>query len=648
LAKGLVARVRGRAAVLVTVAVLAGVASPAAQAGVTWRSEAGSSAGDSGKVDPGLSRVSETPAAVIVQATPGQMDGAIAAVEAAGGQVGTLLPIVDGFAATVAGTALDQVAASPDVVAVTADRVGHFESFSYDLTTTASNFTRTSGATQAWAQGKLGDGIGVAVIDTGVSSMNDLSGRIVFSPDLSGEGTTIDSYGHGTVMAGIIGGSGADSSGRTGGAFTGVAPHATIVSVKTAGRNGAVDVSTILQAMHWVAAYKDQYNIRVLNLAWGTPSTQSPSVDPLDYAVQRLWQLGIVVVVAAGNGGPNAGTITKPGDDPVVITTGAYDDKQNSDPSDDSLSPWSSRGPTAAGAVKPDLVSPGRTLVATRSFGSYVEQNNPKALISPSYIKGSGTSEATAVTTGLVALLLQANPGLTPDQVKAVLRNTASPIPNVANTSQGAGRVQLGAALTAAANPGAASWQTLSAGGLGSIEASRGGMDVQTDCNGDGVMETIQGEIDVRCQPWDPAAWTGAAWTGAAWTGAAWTGAAWTGAAWTGAAWTGGTWTGGSWYGAAWTGAAWTGAAWTGAAWTGAAWTGVAWTGAAWTSALYDLLTMFLTAFWGDHPRWNQHVYGEVSDPPPPPPAPPASPPLPATVHSRLWLVLSNGVSWWL
>src|SRR5205814_1002362 len=108
------------------------------------------------------------------------------------------------------------------------------------------------------------------------------------------------------------------------------------------------------------------------------------------------------VVVAAGNSGPQASTILKPGDDPVVVTAGAFDDKQNNDPSDDSIPSWASRGPTAAGLAKPDVVAPGRTLIATRSFGSYVEQNNPKALISPSYIKGSGTSEATAVTSGLV------------------------------------------------------------------------------------------------------------------------------------------------------------------------------------------------------------------------------------------------------
>ena len=160
----------------------------------------------------------------------------------------------------------------------------------YDDSGTASNFARDDRKPPAHGRaGNLGQGVGVAVIDTGVSPMTDFDNRLVHGPDLSGEGTTIDSFGHGTVMAGIIAGSGADSANRSKGAYTGVAPGAHIVAVKTAGANGVVDVSTMLQAMGWVAAYKDQFNIRVLNLSWGVPSTQDPAVDPLNYAVERLW-----------------------------------------------------------------------------------------------------------------------------------------------------------------------------------------------------------------------------------------------------------------------------------------------------------------------------------------------------------------------
>ena len=600
------------AAAIIGVTVLLGLV-PVTARGVSWVRGPVLPQG----VDPVLMTLGERPVQVIVQ-VEGARDGAVRrAVRAVGGRVGVDLPIVDGFRARLEAddaVALGRVAG---VRAVTLDRRVSFEEYSYDATTTASNFVRSSGASSAWSQGNHGNGVGVAVIDTGVSPHNDFAGRLIQGPDLSGEGTYIDTYGHGTVMAGIIGGGGTDSALNLGGAYAGAAPKSWIVSVKVAGRNGAADVSTLLQAMHWVSAYKDQFNIRVLNLSWGTNSTQSPTVDPLNYAVQRLWQQGIVVVVAAGNSGPTAGTILKPADDPLAITVGAYDDKQNSDPADDSLSSWSSRGPTVAGLTKPDIVAPGRTLITTRSLGSKVEAENPKALILPTYIKGSGTSEAAALVSGLAALVVQAHPEYTPDQVKAVLKSSASPLANVAASAQGAGRVRLAAALTAA--PGAAAQQTPTATGLGTIEGARGDAHVHAPCNG--TLTEIRGEIDVRCEAWNGASWTGASWTGASWTGASWTGASWTGASWTGASWTGASWTGASWTGASWTGASWTGAswtgaswtgsAWTGASWTGSAWTGASWTGASWTGAYYDEDDLFLTAWYGASPPPWRPLPGE-------------------------------------
>ena len=599
--------------------------SPAA-AGTAWTRVAPPDADSSAAVDPGIDRRARS-VSVIVQAKSDAGAGDLRRlVTRLGGSVRSELPLVHGVAARIPGARVADLASAPSVRSITRNRFGRFVEYSYDEASTASAFAKNSGATSAWSQGNLGAGVGVAVIDTGVSPMADLAGRVVYGPDLSGEGRTVDSYGHGTVMAGIIAGSGADSATRTGGAYTGVAPKSHVVSVKVAGRNGVVDVSTILQAMHWVSAYKDQYNIRVLNLSWGTTSTQSPTVDPLNYAVQRLWQQGIVVVVAAGNSGPNAGTITKPGDDPVVLTVGAYDDKQNADPGDDVVASWSSRGPTAAGLAKPDLVAPGRYVISTRSFGSKIEADNPKALQAPSYIRGSGSSQAAAVTSGNIALLLAARPTLTPDQVKAILRGTASPIGGKTGNDQGRGRLQLAAAL-AAPVPASGVDQAPTSSGLGSLEASRGGRNVQTDCGNDGTIDLIKGEITVMCEAWNGGAWTGGAWTGGAWTGGAWTGGAWTGGAWTGGAWTDATWTGGAWTGGAWTGGAWTGGAWTGGAWTGGAWTGGAWTGGAWTgvdwaggawttgewtTGAYE--DEFLTAFWGDKTKPGKKLPGESAE----------------------------------
>ena len=520
-------------------------------------------------LDRGLSTHGTHAVKVVVSGRAGGQALVRAAVVAAGGNHLRSLPIIEGWAASVPASQLAGLAAARGVAAVTKDRAVHLTGTTWDPSLSASPYVWTSQAANDWNLGYRGAGVSVAVVDTGISNVSDLSGRIMAGPDLSGENNNaVDSYGHGTVMAGIIAGNGAASGSQP---RTGVAPEANLVSVKMAGANGASDVSTMLAGLSWVGAFREVYGIRVLSLSWGVPSTQDPAIDPINFAVERLWNSGVVVVVAAGNSGPNVGTITKPGDDPLVITVGAYDDRADMVLSNDVVPAWSSQGPTAQGRAKPDLVAPGRTLVATRAPGSTVETDNPKALVGSAYIKGSGTSEATALTAGVVALLLQAHPLWTPDQVKAALVSTALPIGGVPTTTQGSGRLQALAALQS--NPGLAVQQVPLALGTGSLQASRGAMSpVQVLCNGQ--PRTLNDEMTTWCAPWDSAIYTGSAWTGSAWTGSAWTGSA----------------------------------------WTGSAWTGSAWTGSAWTGSSYDTDEAFLSAFYGNHPKYDRHVNGEVSD----------------------------------
>ena len=311
------------------------------------------------------------------------------------------------------------------------------------------------------------------------------------------------------------------------------------------------------------------------------------------------------VVVAAGNSGPAARTIMKPGDDPLVVTVGAYDDKADANLANDSVPAWSSQGPTAKGLAKPDLVSPGRTLIGTRAPGSTVETQNPSALVAPAYIKGSGTSEATAVTAGVAALLLSAHPTWTPDQVKYALTSTASHISGATTNQQGAGRLQALSAMSAHVQQVPA--QNAVATGTGSLAASRGQM-VPVTVTCDGQTKVLLDETTSWCAPWDSGAWTSGAWTSGAWTSGAWTSGAWTSGAWTSGAWTSG----------AWTSAAWTSGAWTSGAWTSGAWTSGAWTSGAWTTSDYtddgSSPDAFLTAFYGAHPRYSAHLPGEASE----------------------------------
>jgi serine protease AprX len=488
----------------------------------------------------------------LVVARSGQVAEAAAAVRAAGGKVGTALPIINGFQASVSSAAAARLNRSASVLSVTADSSMTSASSSYDPSVPGASYAATSRASSVWATGDTGAGATVAVLDTGVANVPDLSSRLVGGIDLSGEGDSLkDSYGHGTVMAGLIAGSGASS----GGAFPGIAPSARIVSVKVAGRSGAADVSTVLAGLQWIGTFAQQYGIQVVSLAWGSPSHQSDLIDPLDFAVERLWGMGITVVVAAGNAGPGAYTITKPGDDPAVITAGAFNDQATVYAGDDAALDFSSRGPTATGVSKPDLVAPGRTLVATSSPGSKVVQDNPQALVAGGYIRGSGTSQATAVTAGGVALLLSAHPSLTPDQVKYALKATATPISGVSSDVQGAGEVRLSRAVSA--NVSAAPTQSLYAMGGGSLEASRGDYHVLAHCPGQSTTTLIQGEVTAWCHEFDTDVWTTDVWTTDVWTTDVWTTDVWTTDVWTTDVWTTDVWTADVWTTDVWTSQSW-------------------------------------------------------------------------------------------
>jgi serine protease AprX len=558
-------------------------------------------------LDPGLVTSGHAPTKVVVSGAPGASGLVRAAIRAAEGTDVQALPIIHGWSARVPADQLAELDSAQGVAAVTADRDIQLAANSYDPSISSSPYVWNAQAAPAWsAAGVKGDGVSVAVLDTGVSEIQDLQGRVMHGPDLSGENdNATDSLGHGTVMAGVIAGDG--SAAGTAAPRTGVAPEAEIISIKVAGANGVTDVSTMLAGMGWIGAFKDVYRIKVLNLSWGVPSTQNPTIDPINFAVETLWHLGVTVVVAAGNTGPGAGTILKPGDDPLVITVGAFDDKGDVVAANDSIPAWSAQGPTAAGLAKPDLVASGRTLIAPRAPGSIVEQFNPNALVAPAYIRASGTSEATAVTSGVAALLLDKHPLWTPDQVKYALKSTASKLSNVSSSLQGAGRVQATAAMSAPVL--LAPIQVAVATGLGSLDASRGASaPIFYNCNGEPTE--LVGENTAWCSPWQSGAWTSGAWTSGAWTSGAWTSGAWTSGAWTSGAWTN---------------AAWSSGAWTSGAWTSGAWTSGAWTSGAWTSGEYiddpSTPSNFQTAFYGAHPKHGKKIKGEVSDPKPAKPA---------------------------
>ncbi|HEV3398200.1 MAG TPA: S8 family serine peptidase [Actinomycetes bacterium] len=495
------------------------------------------------------------PVRVIVQKTAAADPAPELAVRRLGGQVTRALPIVSGFAATVPAATVDALARLAGVRAVTPDDEVRVQGAASD-STIKSVYPKVVKADTAWKRGITGRGVTVAVLDTGVApGLPDLAGRLVQvrndqtgrtepCKNLSGELDCNDRYGHGTFIAGLVAGNGASSGGK----WKGVAPEASILSVKAAGADGSADVSNILAAIQWVVSFKDQYNIRVLNLSLGTDSTQDWKTDPLNYAVERAWEAGMTVVVAASNEGPSAGTITKPADDPWVITVGATDDRGTVSVSDDRLPDFSGRGPTAHGLAKPDLAAPGAHVVSLRAPGSTIDTRFPN-YVDGSYRQGSGTSMATGVVSGAAALMLQANPGVTPDRVKHALVATARDAASSDPMAVGAGVVDASAAAFSAP-PGLANQGLARSNGQGSLALSRGSVQVRlNDPQGSILGPTLGVSLTAQLLLWNPGGYTGAQWVPSSWYLSTWEVHRWNRVSWYGNDWPGYKWRGSSWYG---------------------------------------------------------------------------------------------------
>lgn len=457
------------------------------------------------------------------------------------------------------------------------------------------------GARTLWAQGVTGDSVTVAVIDTGVAPVPALSGpdKVVAMVDLSSEAGIpeaeyLDTFGHGTHMTGIIAGRDpVDQPAQPGQRFLGVAPDARIVSVKVGDASGGVDVSQVIAGIDWVIENREALGIRVLNLSYGTDSTQPYEIDPLAFAVERAWHAGIVVVAAAGNDGRGVHHLANPAMNPYVIAVAAAEIRDQGQPS---VPSWVTRGSETR---NPDLAAPGVSIVSLRSPGSRIDEAFPTARVGSTLYRGSGSSQAAAVVSGAAALLLDARPNLSPDQVKALLTLTADPFQNAQARFQGAGLLDV-AEAAAAPIPASAEQRFPRSDGSGSLDASRGSDRVAVDGAPLSGERTVNG---VTWGPWDGPRWSEGTWDGVRWRGVRWRGAEWSGGTWTGVRWRGDAWEGVRWRSAAWTSGAWDGSSWTGASWTGQAWTAPAGTDGSWTGVRWRADTWQSSSFTGV--RWR-------------------------------------------
>jgi serine protease AprX len=407
------------------------------------------SAHATGKLSPDLAKLSSTTSVnVIIQYVNPPTSTDDNAVTSLGGKNVKGLGKLKGKKWTMtAGAASSLLTLDANVKYVSLDRP--LKSATFDTNIVAVN------ADLAGNLGYDGSGVGVAVIDSGINSNNDLlaagatGSRIVYSQNFDPSTTvTTDLYGHGTHVAGIIAGNGNNSScSNCSLTLRGVAPNANIVNLRALDSTGSATDSTVIAAIEQAIALKNTYNIRVINLSLGRGVFESYTTDPLCQAVEDAWNNGIVVVVAAGNYGRDNsnnnngyGTITAPANDPYVITVGAMKTMQTYSTADDQIATYSSKGPTMLDhVVKPDLVAPGNLIVSDLAstndalYASYpvnlvpvsYYNNGSSSKTSSLYYQLSGTSMAAPMVSGAAALMLQKDPTLTPDQVKARLMKTA-------------------------------------------------------------------------------------------------------------------------------------------------------------------------------------------------------------------------------
>ena len=462
------------------------------------------------------------------------------------------------------------------------------------------------GARALWAQGITGSGVNVAVIDTGVAPVDGLAddGKVVAVADLSAEGSDpttafIDTHGHGTHMAGIIAGreTGADPSLAADHPewFLGVAPDAGIVSVKVADRAGDAQLASVISGVDWVIENADALDIGVLNLSYSSGSELPYQNDPLTAALERAWQAGIVVVVPAGNSGPDSPSLDAPANDPFVLAVAAADVSADGV----AIADFASSGD---GVRQPDVSAPGAHIDSLRVPGSDADVNHPEGFVDDETFRGSGSSQSAAVASGAAALLLDARPDLTPDQVKALLTASADEISSTSPDRAGSGLIDLERAITTEVSAATQTWAPASF---------------------DGPIPTVSGPAAVWAAG---STWAGSTWAGSTWAGSTWAGSTWAGSTWAGSTWAGSTWAGfdlggfdlggfdlggfdlgsfdvgwfdvgwfdvgwfdlgwstwaSTWAGSTWAGSTWAGSTWAGSTWAGSTWAGSTWAGSTW------------------------------------------------------------------
>jgi serine protease AprX len=459
-----------------------------------------------------------------------------------GGRVLARFPYVGAELVSAPAAVLRSLALDPRVAGVSPDRRGRVAGDGgQDGDGTTDGVLAAKAVGGEAGKAGTGQGVNVALLDTGVSDTAALSrdsGRITDGLDVSAlssggaartSGQFTDGYGHGTFMASLIAGGRVKASGSR---ALGVAPSARIVVVKVADSAGNTSLAEVLAGLDWVAAHSRAIQVVNLSLSVDRPTAPAYGADPLTAAVEHVRAAGVVVVAAAGN---VAGQVGDPGMDPQSLTVGAADVVGKA-----KVTSFSGSG-TVAGVTKPDVVAPGLHVLGVVPADSAVAKANPQGWTHDGLFKGSGTSEATAVTSGVAAAYLSDHPGASPLEVKSAIRTAADPIRDV---RAGAGLVSI---------PKRAVDGSTSAAGEAGFTAATWSANAWT-----GVPDW-QSKLDSK--------WSGSAWTAATWSAATWSAATWSDSSWSAATWSAATWSAATWSAATWSAATWSAATWSDYGW---------------------------------------------------------------------------------
>jgi serine protease AprX len=387
------------------------------------------------------------------------------------------------------------------------------------------------GAPEVWASGITGRGIGVAVVDTGIQDLPDFAdpatgasrvvARVAVNPNAT---DTADEYGHGTLVAGVVAGdSWPNPQKGVEGKYLGVAPGANLIDVKVSDDRGQAYTSDVINGIEWAIAHRQEDNIRVMNLSLEASVPESYHTSLLDAAVEHAWFSGILVVVAAGNGGPDS-VLYPPANDPFVVTVGAVDMRDVIGRGDSRITPWSGYGTTQDGFAKPDAVAPGRRIVGPLASRSAVLANEyPKRIVDGDYIRFSGTSLAAPVVAGVGALAFQAHPTWTNDQVKTLLVQTAFQLGKgdprgkdyVPYPGQGAGVVNAAAVV----------------GFAGAPSPANDGLTISQHLVGP------DGAVTYTTSSWSTSSWSTSSWSTSSWSTSSWSTSSWSTSSWSDTGW---------------------------------------------------------------------------------------------------------------